>query len=77
MAAKELGMDIERIANDNDGKWHVTVKKEIIKKPYWIFTLLFKNVFFEPLHVILVVLEWYGGDAVIYAGYVSTLLGER
>ncbi len=27
MAAKELGMDIKRIANDNCGKWHVTIRK--------------------------------------------------
>ncbi|MEM2922683.1 MAG: sulfurtransferase TusA family protein [Candidatus Bathyarchaeia archaeon] len=28
MAAKELNMDLKRITQDNDGRWHITIRKK-------------------------------------------------
>jgi len=28
MAAKELGIDVKRIEKDEDGKWHILIRKE-------------------------------------------------
>jgi len=28
MAAKELGMEIRKIRKDNDGKWHIIIRKK-------------------------------------------------